>query len=100
MPRLAIRTLPRKYSSMCLLLHWWCARKIESGYVLYYLAALFLVAAQLVCASFKAYIVGQVLPIISGVLLTINNAFNPIGKYNALRWASAAIGKICVRITV
>ena len=43
---------------------------------------------------------GQVLPIISGVLLTMNNAFNPMGKYNALRWASAAIGKICVRITV
>lgn len=32
-----------------------------------------------------------VLPLISGVLLTFNNAFNPIQKYNALRWASAAM---------
>ena len=32
-----------------------------------------------------------VLPIISGVLLTMNNAFNPVGKYNALRWASIAV---------
>eukprot|EP01048_Picozoa_sp_COSAG05_P011477 COSAG05_NODE_1082_length_5937_cov_2.133265_1_plen_324_part_10 len=31
-----------------------------------------------------------VLPLISGVLLTFNNAFNPIQKFNALRWASAA----------
>jgi len=31
-----------------------------------------------------------VLPIMSGVLLTFNNAFNPIQKYNALRWASAS----------
>jgi hypothetical protein len=29
-----------------------------------------------------------ILPIMSGVLLTFNNAFNPIQKYNALRWAS------------
>ena len=29
-----------------------------------------------------------VLPIISGVLLTINNAFAPIAKFNALRWAT------------
>ena len=27
---------------------------------------------------------------VSGVLLTLNNAFNPVGKYNALRWAATA----------
>eukprot|EP01052_Picozoa_sp_SAG31_P023047 SAG31_NODE_1868_length_7028_cov_4.100303_3_plen_505_part_00 len=29
-----------------------------------------------------------IMPIVSGVLLTFNNAFNPITKYHALRWAS------------
>ena len=28
--------------------------------------------------------------VVTGILLTFNNAFNPIQKYNALRWASAA----------
>ena len=31
-----------------------------------------------------------ILPVVTGILLTFNNAFNPIQKFNALRWASAA----------
>ena len=32
-----------------------------------------------------------VLPMVSGVLLTLNNAFHPMQKYNALRWAAIKI---------